>query len=43
MNSEGNDTRNQVVVITGAGQGIGAAIAQRFADQGARLALVDVN
>jgi NAD(P)-dependent dehydrogenase (short-subunit alcohol dehydrogenase family) len=43
MNGEGSDTRNQVVVITGAGQGIGAAIAQRFADQGARLALVDVN
>lgn len=30
-----------VVLITGAGQGIGAAIAQRFATQGARLALVD--
>ena len=43
MNGEGSDTRSQVVVITGAGQGIGAAIAKRFAGQGARLALVDVN
>jgi len=36
-------TRKRVVVITGAGQGIGAAIAQRFAALGASLALVDVN
>jgi len=43
MSGEGTDSRNQVVVITGAGQGIGAAIAQRFATQGARLVLVDVN
>jgi NAD(P)-dependent dehydrogenase (short-subunit alcohol dehydrogenase family) len=32
-----------VVLITGAGQGIGAAITRRFAEQGAKLALVDVN
>lgn len=37
------EIRNPVVVITGAGQGIGAAIARRFADQGVRLALVDVD
>ena len=36
-------TRKRVVVITGAGQGIGAAIARRFAEQGLNLALVDVN
>ncbi len=34
---------NPVVLITGAGQGIGAAITRRFAEQGAKLALVDVN
>jgi NAD(P)-dependent dehydrogenase (short-subunit alcohol dehydrogenase family) len=43
METAAQKTRNRVVVITGAGQGIGAAIARRFADQGARLALVDVH
>lgn len=36
-------TSKQVVLITGAGQGIGAAIAWRFARPGVKLALVDVN
>ncbi|KKC33520.1 short-chain dehydrogenase [Devosia psychrophila] len=33
----------QTVIITGAGQGLGAAIARRFASAGARLALMDYN
>jgi NAD(P)-dependent dehydrogenase (short-subunit alcohol dehydrogenase family) len=34
---------NKVTVITGAGSGIGRALAQQLAGQGARLALSDVN
>ncbi|WP_204113766.1 SDR family NAD(P)-dependent oxidoreductase [Shimia biformata] len=34
---------NKVVLITGAGSGFGRMAAQRFADEGARLALSDVN
>jgi 3-oxoacyl-[acyl-carrier protein] reductase len=37
------NTENAVIVITGAGGGLGAAMARRFAGQGARLALVDFN
>lgn len=43
MTATDQSVRGRVVIITGAGQGIGAAISRRFADQGARLALVDVN
>lgn len=35
------ELRQQRVIITGAGQGLGAAIARRFAAAGARLALMD--
>lgn len=33
----------KVAVITGAGRGIGLAIARRFADEGARVALADID
>ncbi|MFC7504247.1 short-chain dehydrogenase/reductase [Nocardioides sp. CPCC 206347] len=37
------DVRDKVVLITGAGQGIGLALARRLHNQGAHVALVDVN
>jgi len=35
--------KDKVIIVTGAGQGIGRAIALRFADEGARLVIVDIN
>jgi 3-oxoacyl-[acyl-carrier protein] reductase len=34
---------NKVAVVTGAGQGIGRSIAHRYAQEGARVAVVDIN
>src|SRR5689334_15745746 len=35
--------QGQVAIVTGAGQGIGKAIASRFADEGADIGIIDVN
>ena len=37
------DITGKVIAITGAGRGLGRAIALRLASQGAVLALIDVN
>ncbi|HZR35383.1 MAG TPA: SDR family oxidoreductase [Nevskia sp.] len=39
----GMDLRDKLVVVTGAGKGIGRAIATAFADRGADLALLDLD
>lgn len=38
----GDEFRDKLIVVTGAAQGIGRCVAQHFADQGARLALGDI-
>jgi len=43
MGATGGETAKRVVLITGAGQGIGAAIARRFSAEQARLVLVDID
>ena len=35
--------KNQVAIVTGAAQGIGAAIAEAFAREGAAVGLADIN
>lgn len=37
------ELKNRIIAITGAAEGIGASTARAFADQGATLALVDIN
>ena len=34
---------NKVVIVTGAASGIGAAIARKFADDGAKIGLIDMD
>ena len=38
----GKRLEGRVAIITGAGQGIGRAIAMRFADEGAKVVVVDI-
>src|SRR5687767_6933663 len=41
--AEGQFSPGDIIIVTGAAQGFGRAMAQRFAGMGARLALWDVN
>ena len=37
------DIRGKVAIVTGAASGLGFATAERFAKEGARVAIVDLN
>ena len=43
MSAEGGEFRDRVVVVTGAAHGIGQATAHRYAEEGARLVLADLD
>lgn len=38
-----SDFKNQTVIVTGGGGGIGGATSRRFGNEGARVAVFDLN
>ena len=43
MEQSGNKLCNQVAIVTGAGQGMGAAIANLIAEEGGQIVVSDIN
>ena len=40
---QAGEAKDKIVIITGAGRGIGRAIAERFGSEGSRVILADIN